>query len=267
MRNKKVVLAAAALILSVLLAGCAEEQAQTDNDGEQVIQTYGEAVVTAEPDVAKISVEVETHSRSADEAVEENAVLANQVREALLDFGLSEDEVKTGSYRLRSYRERQPRVEEPVRPEPDVEEPAIERDIDEPETDEFEERIYYQASNEIMVTTSQLDRVGEIIDTAVTAGANNINYINFDLENPQDLKMQALGKAAEQASRKAEAIAESAGKSIVDVYSITEERTDYTPYRAPREMLEEEAAADVAPTPIEPEEVEVRARVTAKYIF
>ncbi len=262
MRKTMFVMATTVILVTALfLSGCAGEEPQGGgNEGERVIQTYGEAEVSAEPDLARINVEVETRSRSADQAVAENAELASEVREALLDFGLAEDEVRTGSYRLRSYRERPREVREPDRPQPDqYEERDEERDL--------EERVYYQASNEITITTSELDQVGEIIDTAVRAGANKVNYINFDLEDPQDLKMEALQKATEQANRKAEAIAESAGKSITDLYSIEEQRTDYTPFRVAEEIAEEAMDAGPAPTPIEPEEVQVRAAVTAKYTF
>jgi uncharacterized protein YggE len=49
--------------------------------------------------------------------------------------------------------------------------------------------------------------VGEIIDLAVKAGGNSINFINFELENPQGLQLQALKAATEQAELKAGAIA------------------------------------------------------------
>jgi len=263
MLNKKILVAGAVIMLAVLFTGgCAEEQAGNGSENKQLIQTYGEAEVTAEPDLARLSFEVETRSESADEAVAENAELVNQVREALLDFGLSEDEVRTGSYRLRSRSEDPRQFEEQVEPpQPDEleEQEAQEREVD--------EMIYYEASNEIVVTTTQLDQAGEIIDTAVSAGANQVNYINFDLEDPQDLKVEALKKATEQAALKAEAIAESADKSITDLNMIKEERTDYTPHREQFEMVEEEAAMDDRPTPVEPEDVEVRASITAEYIF
>ncbi|MFO7952283.1 MAG: SIMPL domain-containing protein [Bacillota bacterium] len=54
------------------------------------------------------------------------------------------------------------------------------------------------------------------MDTAVFTGANKVNQINFDLEDPQELKMQAFKVVTEQAAQKAEAIVESADKSIVD---------------------------------------------------
>ena len=260
MQIKRIAIIFVAVITVMLLVGCAEEPAGGNNEERQLIQTYGEAEVSAEPDLVRISVEVETHSSYAEEAVEENAELANRVREALIDFGLDEDEVRTGSYRLQSRRERPPEVEEPDRPQPDEMEEAE-------EAEEVEEQIYYRDTNEIRVTSSELEHAGEIIDTAVEAGANKVNYINFELEDPQELKMEALDKATKQAERKAEVIAESAGESIVGLYSIKEERADYTPHRAEIEMAEEAAAMGDAPTPVEPDEVDVRAAVTAEYAF
>jgi len=241
----------ALLVLALLLSGCAQESSTIiSNEKPQVIQTFGEAEVSAEPDLAEVSVAIETRSTSADEAVEDNARLANTVRDALLNFGLAEDDIKTGSYRLYSYRERPREV-----PETDIMEP------------DREETIYYQATNELKIVTEKIDQVGEIIDTAVGAGANRVNFISFDLKNPQKLKMQALKKATEQAYQKAEAIAESSGESITGLFSIREERTDYTPFRIREDMVQEEMAPGTEPTPIDPDQVKVRASVVAEYAF
>jgi uncharacterized protein YggE len=45
----------------------------------------------------------------------------------------------------------------------------------------------YQAVNEIIIRTTKLESVGEIIDLAVGAGANNYNYVNFEPEDQQEL--------------------------------------------------------------------------------
>ncbi len=153
---------------------------------------------------------------------------------------MREDNIKTSSYRLYSYREGQ-----------------------KTDSETEQEKIYYQATNEMLISTTQLDTVGEIIDLAVKAGANNINYINFELSDPQELMFQALKMATEQARRKAEAITEGASVTIQQLYNIREERTSYTlssgRYYAKREMVG-------APTPISPEAVIVRASV-AEFSF
>ena len=253
------------LAFAVLLVGCGDNQAGSLNGAEaQFIQTRGEAEIKAEPDLAEVSVGIVTRSFSAEEAARDNAVLANAVLDALLNYGLQEEDLRTGTYRLQSQQLR-PGQRPPVepRPETDVEEPAVERE--EPGVEE--EEIYYQATNEIVISATQLDNLGEIVDTAIGAGANHVNYVSFDLEDPQALKMQALGAATEQALRKAEAIAESAGETINRLHSIEEEITDFTPFRMREEMIEAPMAEDAESTPIEPDEVTVRAAVTAKFTF
>jgi uncharacterized protein len=242
MSNRKWIITVALIVVVLFAAtGCGTQTNVVTNEMPQIIQTYGEAEVKAEPDLARIGIAVETRGSEAEAAVEENARLANAVIEALKDFGLAEEEIKTGSYNLYSYREWYD------------------------ERPEGEQVITYQVTNEIVVTTTRLVEVGEIIDLAVKAGANNINYINFELKNPQELQLQALKLATEQASEKAKAIAESSGEKISGLYRIREERTEYMPF-----VYRQEVAADMgmgAATPIMSDEVVVRAMVTAEFAF
>lgn len=233
------------LIIALVVSGCGGNQSATGSAGApKVIQTYGEAEISASPEVAKISLAIETRSSRAEEAVEENAQRATAVREALLESGLSEEDIVTGSYRLYSYREWFEGR------------PAGEAELQ-----------TFQAVNEIIVTTRDLENVGELIDLAVMSGANNINYISFELDDPQELLLQALKAATEQAARKAEAIADGSGEKVSGLYSIREERTDYIPYRLQDIMAQEDMAMGSASTPITPDEVTVRATVIAEFSF
>ena len=246
MRIKSVVILFTIILIIVVLSSgyIGNQTAYGFTETKRLIQTFGEAEVTAQPDLVHIGLAIETRSSSAENAVKENAGLANSVREALLGFGLTEENLKTGSYRLYSYREWQ-------RERPDIE----------------EEQIYYQATNEIIVSTTQLDTVGEIIDLAVKSGANNINYINFELEDPQYLMMQALNLATKQAYRKAEAISDGAGETIVKLHSVREEKTAYTPFRIQDNLLQREIAANAGTTPVSPDKITIRATVMAEFSF
>ncbi len=241
MRNKLVFFILFSLWTTVLLLS---SPVYATTERVKIIQTYGEAEITAQPDLAKISISIITKNQLASKAVEENAQLANTVLKTLLDFGLTEEEMKTSSYRLHSYREW-------VKVGPQTE----------------EEQIYYQATNEILIQTIQLDTVGNIIDLAVNAGANSINYINFELRDPQKFMLQALTAATTQAQSKAEAIAKGAGVIIKQLYSIKEERTFYAPYRFQDTVLQAEMARSVPPTPITPDSVVIRATVIAEFSF
>ena len=220
------------------IAACAAVEEQ------RTIQTYGEAEITAQPDLVKISISIETHSKSANEAAEENARLANSVLKELYEFGLLEENIKTSSYRLNSYRK-----------------------WEKEDSQNEQEQVYFQAVNEIIIQTIQLDKAGNIIDLAVKAGANNINYINFELKDPTALMLQALTMATEHARQKADAIARGAGLTIKQLFNVREERTSYAPYRSQNAMLSREMVLGTAPTPISPDEVIIRATVVAEFTF
>ncbi len=224
------------LVFSLTFYSAAEEQ--------RIIQTYGEAEITAQPDLVKISISIETHSKSANEAAEENARLANSVLKELYEFGLLEENIKTSSYRLNSYRK-----------------------WEKEDSQNEQEQVYFQAVNEIIIQTIQLDKAGNIIDLAVKAGANNINYINFELKDPTALMLQALTMATEHARQKADTIARGAGLTIKQLFNVREERTSYAPYRSQNTMLSREMVLGTAPTPISPDEVIIRATVVAEFTF
>lgn len=225
-----------ALLFNIAACAAVEEQ--------RTIQTYGEAEITAQPDLVKISISIETHSKSANEAAEENARLANSVLKELYEFGLLEENIKTSSYRLNSYRK-----------------------WEKEDSQNEQEQVYFQAVNEIIIQTIQLDKAGNIIDLAVKAGANNINYINFELKDPTALMLQALTMATEHARQKADAIARGAGLTIKQLFNVREERTSYAPYRSQNTMLSREMVLGTTPTPISPDEVIIRATVVAEFTF
>ena len=240
------------LFLSVLLVGMlvfyqgvfaprATTAESDDNYG--TIKVSGEAAISAEPDQASVVLAVETQEETANKAVEENARLVDQVLEALIEYGLEEEQMETGSYRVHSYRDQSPARNE---------------------TEEV--RITYRAYNQVNLTLDNLHEVGKMIDLAITAGANQVQSLHFEVRDPQELNLQALQKATEQARSKGDAIARGAGVNIKGIKSITEERTSYAPYRS--EVAMEDTAEEAAPTtPIIPGEVEVNATVVVEYIF
>lgn len=246
MRKKLVILCCLSFLLLALFWGVGiPASAGASSEGqERVIRVYGEAEITAEPDVARIILAVETRSQSAKEAAEENARLMDAVLSALKEMGLEEEQLKTGAYSIYSYRE------------------AVE-----PRTQE-QQITHYRATNELNITLHELDKTGPVIDTAVQAGANQVRSIHFDLQDPENMQLEALKSATSQAGTKARAIAESAGVTIREIKSISEDSVYYAPFRAEyRDDIGLGEAEAAPPTPITPGDVTVRARVTAEYRF
>lgn len=219
--------------------------AETNSDTPYgAISVYGEAVITAQPDAARVILAVETTHKLAKKAAEENAGLTAAVLEALVKLGLDEKELKTSGYRLNSFSQQ----------------------TDPKEKDQYV--TMYRAYNELNVNLHNLDAVGSVIDTAVKAGANRVISVVFELQDAEALKLQALQNATTQARAKAEAIARSAGVKIKGIKVINEEMSGYSPYRvAMEESVKTMGAAGGSPTPILPGDVEVTARIRAEYYF
>lgn len=195
------------------------------------ITVYGESEVNLQPDQVRVSVGVETQADNADSAVRENATLINAVLVKIDEFGEEISAVSTGSYQVYPMHR--------------------------------EEGIQYQALNELRVTLDDIARLGELIDILTTAGANRIQSVQFQASAQENAKLQALGRAVEQAKGKAQVLAEAANVQLGKLVSITEEAGSYTPY-----VLSDTQAFGMgkeAVTEIRPENVTVNARVRVEY--
>ncbi|WP_291737826.1 SIMPL domain-containing protein [Leisingera sp. F5] len=80
----------------------------------------------------------------------------------------------------------------------------------------------FQASNTLMVRVRGLDRLGPVLDTVLTAGANQFQGPSFGVEDPSAVTDQIRGEAVKDAIRKAQQLAEAAGMELGPVRSINE---------------------------------------------
>ena len=113
---------------------------------------------TCAPDVATLNLAIETHAATAQQSAGQNAALAQKVVDALNTKLQGKGKVWTGGYSL------YPEYNEP-RPN---EKPAV---------------TGYRSENSITVETGEIGMLGGLIDTAIEAGANRINFLNFTLRD------------------------------------------------------------------------------------
>lgn len=229
------------VVVLVLSVGSAMAAAVPEQSGR--LQVTGNAVITAAPDLARITLGVETSSTSAEEAVSENAQRMDSVLAALRALGVEQSAMTTSGYNVYSYDNTFGRS-----------------------TPAEEITTTYHVQNGITITTENLDEVGLIVDTAVKAGANQVRNVTFDIADKQDMQLQALQVAIEQALTKANVMAQSAGETIGGIVSIDEE---YGTYVAKSEAMPMMAVGfdGGAQTSINPGEIEVTARVTMEFWF
>lgn len=224
------------LLLSLCLGGIA--QANTQERGS--IQVTGSAVVTGAPDVAYITLGVETRDTSAEIAAQENATRMTSVFAALKALGLTDKELTTSGYNVYSSNQMQNRG-----------------------TEDEVTVTTYQVQNRINITVTDLSSVGQIIDAAVKAGVNQVQGIRFDIEDKQAMQLEALKNAIAQGMAKATVMAESAGLTLGGLATINESYSSYAPMVSTMALRADTSAN----TTINPGDVEVSATVNLEFWF
>ena len=238
---------AALTIVAAILVGAATSHAQAPPTSQsacsnacpgamRTIEVEGHGEAKATPDVAFLNLAIETHAVTAQECASLNADLAQQVVKALQGKLDSKGRVWTGGYSL--YPE--------YSDSGDGKKPVIEG---------------YRAENSITVQTPAIDLLGTLIDTAIAAGANRINYLNFDLRDDRKARADAITLASRDAQAQASALAASLGvklKAVVTASTVAEAQP------VPVMRMSAMAAGNAA-TPVESNEVSVPATVTLRY--
>lgn len=222
-----------ALILACILT-CMVMTTGSANDDRSTVTVTGEASLKVKNDEAVLRLGVVTQAQSAKEAAAANAKIMTDVKKAIIHMGVPADKIETQRYDLSDAVEYK-KDDTPVRT--------------------------YEAENAFRVKVQDMEKAGQIIDAAVSAGANRIDSIEFIAKNVNAAKEEALKKAIENAKEKAKIMAESLGKRIVNVVSIEENSVNYAPRYTSRSnsML---LAAKEAATPLEGGESTVQATVT-----
>ncbi len=205
----------------------------------RTIEVAGTGEARAAPDVAYLSFEVETHAPTAGQAAGKNAARAGQVVQALKDGLAGKGTVTTGGYSLMpEYSEPAPRVKPRV--------------------------VGYMVQSTIGVETGELTLAGPLIDGAIAAGANRVNYLNFGLRDDTRARGEAIARASARAEAQARALAASLGLKLKRVVKAS----TLPPARPPivaAETMAFGAAMRAVPTPIEPGQITVTATVSLIY--
>jgi uncharacterized protein len=201
-------------------------------DAQNVIVTAGEGMVTVAPDRAFVSISAESRAKQPKIAQQQNAQAMTAVQERLKAAGISGDAVRTITLDLQ--------------PEFDY-------------NDGRQTLRGYVARNTIEVRVDAIEKVGEVVDAAVTSGATSVSNIRFDLKDRQAVQQRALAEAVTDARARADALAKAAGVSINRIIRIEDQSDSSAP--PPRPMAQFRMAAEAATTPVAAGQLEIRARI------
>lgn len=227
-----IVIALGALLVGLLagpvLAGTAAPRTVYTGNGaadqppEHTISVSGSGKVVVVPDMATVDLGVLIERQNAKAAREAAAEAMTKVVAAIKALGIDDKDIKTVNVSLN-----------PVYDYPNNSAPRIRG---------------YQLNNTVTVTVRDLDKVSEVLDNGVQAGATTVNGISFDVADRVSAEAQAREAAVADAKAKAEALAAGLGVRIEGVASVSESSS--TPIWYERSYAAGAVAEDMASTPV-----------------
>ena len=204
-----------AALLTAIAAASFPVRADDAKPGPEArIIVIGEGSVSAAPDYARITSGVTARAKTAKEASDADAKAMAAILAALQSAGIEQKDIQTSRFSI-----------QPVYTSPGP---------------NMEQRLSgFNVSNQVSVTIRQIDKVGDILDRLVTAGATDAGNVEFLHADPSKTLDRAREAAMADARRKAELYARAAGLALGGVAWVTEDSaaSAFTPKVAMRAVL------------------------------
>lgn len=226
------VLAAALLVFSVAgtnLAAAAEPN---------TIAVSGMAEQEVAPDMAYIDVGINVRADDAETARTQEAQIASQIRRALLGLAITDNDLQNTSYYL-------------------YQEYKVDRNG-------VHTADKYVLDSSIKVTVKDLDKLSQVIDNVVEAGATNISNITYALSTQNIIQRQLLATAVENARDKAAVVANAGSRTLGNMLSADINSFDggtIVAYGANKLRSTTNIAEDGVATKLSPGKIKLNARV------
>jgi uncharacterized protein YggE len=154
-----------------------------------ILSLTGSATTAVKPDKVILSLGVETTNKTADAALATNSKIMNQVLGVLKSAGVRDNETSTSSFSISpNYNYSQP--------------------------SSTASRIKgFTVSNSIQIQSTNINSTSKWIDTAIAAGANTVDRIDFALSDKklEETKTSLIKQAMHDARAKADIVASAAG--------------------------------------------------------
>ena len=202
------------------------------------ISIEAEGKVTALPDIAAVSIGVQTEKTTVSEAQKENTSKMNAIIAKVMSMGVAKEDIKTTSYT--------------IYPQYDY--------VNGKQTQRG-----YQVSQNVDIKIRNLDSIGDVLAAIGDLGANQVSGVTFTIDDPESLRQQARLKGLEMAKAKAQALAAAAGVKLGKVVGFSESSSSPQPpiYYA-KDMAAGLGGGSASPS-VEPGSQDVIVDVTVTY--
>jgi uncharacterized protein YggE len=208
-------------------------------EGGAEVTASGTGIVTLKPDTATIMLGVSEAAKGAVQAQSTVNKKIEAIKKALIKAGAKESDISISDL-------------------------SVWGNYDYSDGQE-QKLVGYTASHTLNIMTSDMAKVGPLIDASLSAGANQLQGVTFSVKNNDAAYEKALKLAVEKAREKADVMAAAAGLKLGAIKTLTE-GTDYgySPFVNAKYAVEDMGEGSV-PTPIDTGMVTVSATVTVVY--
>lgn len=185
-----------------------------------VVQVAGSSQKEISPDIARISLSVQSIDENLEKVKNDHTGIVNRVLDSLKAQGVTQAQIKTNTYQVNPvYTYEKNRL------------PVLKG---------------YRVTENLEISTS-LEKVGLLVNEVTNAGANEINSIRFETTNETESKNEALQDAVRDAVRKAEVIAAALNKKVVRVSQVNESGVFYQPVQLDQMRFKVASTSEAAP--------------------
>lgn len=196
-----------ALLIALMAVVVGPAAAQEDLPPMDTITVVGTGSASGAPDIANLEIGVEIRNEDIAVAFSDTNATIDRVINAMVEAGVAREDIRTTG--LNIYRDMYGMPMEggmgngtPV----------------------------YVVSNNVRVTIREIDNVADVINAAVSAGANNVYGLTFGIDDRQSLESEARADAVADARARAEELASLAGAQLGDVIIISEYSGGFSPF-------------------------------------
>jgi hypothetical protein len=182
------------LAVAFILSACGPAASATAH----TLSVSGSGLVSVTPDIAYINVGVHTENADLATAVSQNSSQTQALIDALKNAGIAAADIQTSNFNVYTNSQGFDKV-----------------------TGQPTDARVFVVDNTVYVTVRDVSKVGSLLSTGITAGANNINGITFDVADKSKAMAEARQKALADAGSVAAELAKNAGLKLGGIHSLS----------------------------------------------
>jgi uncharacterized protein YggE len=208
--KKAIAITLALMILGALPLALAQDAAPAAGRESTLIVT-GSASVTLQPDYATLNLGVVAQAETVADAQAQNATQMTAVLAALEKAGVAKEDIQTSYFTVN----------------PVYGDMAASYEMSAVYPNPGGKPVGYRVENTLQVTLRDIGSIGRTLDEAMKAGANQSYGISFESTQRPQAYDKALQEAVKEARRKAELVAQAAGKTLGGLVELQEQNVGY----------------------------------------